>query len=187
MRRVRGVVPLGMLMMYLPSISAVTRRRFTAGKPVPSSAGWLMTDTQSGVYMRIKQRQNGKRRKTRNTRLTDLKGQTNRRVGVVKHFSDIYQLWCFCSVARWTQWQIGGCQVDGREWPVGNHCSRHWQSYEWQLSRRRETHVIELVYYWISSFFLWVKIKKNTELRRIYMYARTLFKYLKVQCEGSEM
>lgn len=61
-RRVRGVVPLGMLTMYLPSISAVTRRLFAAGKPFPSSAGWLTTD-KSDPHMRIKRRfeRNGKR------------------------------------------------------------------------------------------------------------------------------
>lgn len=59
MRRVRGVVPLGMLMMYLPSISAVTRRRFTADKPVPSSAGRLIADAQDGEHMRIRQRVRG--------------------------------------------------------------------------------------------------------------------------------
>lgn len=81
MRRVRGVVPLGMLMMYLPSISAVTRRRFTSGKPVPSSAGWLTTDKQSGGYMRIRQRLKKNKRKkkdrshcSRGTRKTGLVG-----------------------------------------------------------------------------------------------------------------
>lgn len=63
MRRVRGVVPLGMLMMYLPSISAVTRRRFTADKPVPSSAGRLIADAQDGEHMRIRQRVRGGLRK----------------------------------------------------------------------------------------------------------------------------
>lgn len=47
MRRVRAVVPLGMLMMYFPSISAVTRLRFT-GTPLPSSAVRLSTDRGAG-------------------------------------------------------------------------------------------------------------------------------------------
>lgn len=36
----RGVVPFGMFIIYLPSISAVTRRRFT-GRPFPPSVDSL--------------------------------------------------------------------------------------------------------------------------------------------------
>lgn len=45
MRRLRAVVPFGMLMMYFPSISEVTRRRFT-GNPFASAEGWLAAETE---------------------------------------------------------------------------------------------------------------------------------------------
>lgn len=83
MRRVRGVVPLGMLMMYLPSISAVTRRRFTPGKPVPSSAGRLITDAQDGEHMRIRQSCGGGGEEKRNTRLADVKERVKGKGGSV--------------------------------------------------------------------------------------------------------
>lgn len=45
MRRLRAVVPFGILMMYFPSISEVTRRRFTAN-PFTSAEGWLATESR---------------------------------------------------------------------------------------------------------------------------------------------
>lgn len=149
MRRVRGVVPLGMLMMYLPSISAVTRRRFTADVPVPSSAGRLITDAQDGKYMRVRQRWRRNKKGggewvgilwgKRNTGLTDIKENVIGRVRAVLQFNTTYQLWCFCFVVCLTRWQRGGCQVGGQEWPVGSHCLKHWLSCEWQLSRKSGT------------------------------------------------